>query len=215
MYEPSQILAALTGGKCQLIAAHTALKEKWQAATLGAGLFFLFMIGPGIAFFWLGFDPCINTGSGLFGGVCGIYIFVCILFTARLWLEYQNARFCSAEDARWTLKPVVCTFMALNGMMTIYLIYTWTHNLIALAGSGLCAIFFIVFYFVSTLHHHNRICLSGSHSNPASMYNSSTSALQAIDFLIVLSVLAYYIVIYWLDDQLSFASRSTVQCLTI
>lgn len=205
-----------SGSKCEQVTLWQAAGEdKCTRYLLGPSFLIAFLIGPGLGIIDIGINYCISFTSGLFAGVISCYIALTLLVMIRLVLEFRNTLFCKRDDALWIVTPVFVMYMNLGGMMSLYVFYTWCHNLFAFAGSALCGILFLVFYFVCILHHHNRFCIEASHSNKAAVYQKCDTATQVIDFLVLISTLAFYVVAFWLDDQLNFDGRPANKCLLI
>lgn len=204
------------GHECAQISLFQAAKnDPFAKYMLGPSFAFAFILGPGLGLIDIGINYCISFTSGLFIGIITCYLVMCVLVLLRLVLEFNNTLFCSQTDALWVRVPVFVTFMNLGGIMTLYVFYSWCHNLFAFAGSGLCAILFLVFYFVSTLHHHSRFCMEESHCNKASVYQRCGVATQVIDFFVLIATLGFYITAFWLDGDLNFDGRPANKCLLI
>jgi hypothetical protein len=179
-----------------------------------ATVFLPFLLGPGISLVGLALNPCMPVPqSALFGSICGIYLFICIIVLARLWLYVKNVTYCNNAMARAHIKFHYCVCLLEGAFLNIYLIYTWSHSLIAMACSGMCAMFFMAFYAATVVEHHTRYCEhdKDEHVYPGSTYNLCMSKVVWMDFLLIVALLAFYICAFWFDGDLS--SRPATACL--
>jgi hypothetical protein len=166
------------------------------------------LLGPSLALIWLFFDPCIPQSSRLFWSLFGIYVFLMLMVLGRETLYITNARFCSRAVAISRVKFFYCTGLLQGAFLNYYLLYTWCHNLIALAGSGITAMFYVAFYIAMMSENHLMYCVDDAKEH-RSQTNCATCKNGEVymDFIIVIATLIFFIIAFWFDDDLNFVTR--------
>jgi hypothetical protein len=216
------LLTSVKGVHCEQISYDAALKRikpVWYK-NLQSALFWVwfipFLLGPGISWFWWGWNYCMEKSGGLFWVLTGVYIFLNLLTSLRVGLYIGNVKFCTPGMAISHVKYHYTLFLLEGAFFNFYMVYTWCHNLFAMGGSGICAVFFCVFYFTAVLEAHSRYCENeDGHTSVNSTYNTCGNILAWIDGFVVISVITFYIAAFWLDDDLDFSTRSATECYSI
>jgi hypothetical protein len=161
------------------------------------------------------FNPCIPRDTVLFWSVFSLYLVICLIVFYRGVSYALTIVYCSHIMGRYHIRLWVCMTMLQGLFMNIYLLYTWSHNYIALAGSILCSCIFYMFYIGTFIEKHLRFCDNKVHELPT----TCSTKFQVVycqdlwvDILLFIIIAIFYILIFVYDGDLNFNNRATSPC---